>query len=153
MVPHPLDEPGKEDAERMISVEQWAEIRRLHRVEGLSMRAIARRLGVAREAMKRALVSEGPARYRRKPMPSKLDPHKGRIAGLLEEFPRLSGVRIQIIIEECFEGSVSPVRVYLREVRPRPVEAYQRTEYWPGAIGQVDWARMPDTIPREPSSS
>ena len=91
----------------MISVEQWAEIRRLHRVEGLSMRAIARRLGVAREAMKRALVSEGPARYRRKPMPSKLDPHKGRIAGLLEEFPRLSGVRTKLSSKKVSKGGES----------------------------------------------
>jgi len=32
----------------MINVEQWAEIRRLHRIEKLSIRAISRRLGVAR---------------------------------------------------------------------------------------------------------
>jgi len=71
-----------------------------------------------------------------------------RIAGLLEEFPRLSGVRVhEILTEEGFEGSVSLVRAYLREVRPRPVEAYQRAEYRPGAIGQVDWAKIPDAIP------
>jgi len=132
----------------MIKVEQWAEIRRLHRVEGLSIRAIARRLGIARETVKRALVSEQPPKYMRKPMPSKLDPHKRRIAELLEEFPRLSGVRVhEILSEEGFKGSVSLVRAYLREVRPRPIEAYQRTEYRPGAIGQVDWAKMPNPIP------
>ena len=35
----------------MISVEQWAEIRRLHRVEGMSIRDISHHLGKARETV------------------------------------------------------------------------------------------------------
>jgi hypothetical protein len=36
------------DREGVLNVEDWAEIRRLHRAEGMGMKALARRLGVAR---------------------------------------------------------------------------------------------------------
>ncbi|MDO8308987.1 MAG: helix-turn-helix domain-containing protein, partial [Actinomycetota bacterium] len=39
----------------MITVENWAEIRRLHRAEGVPIKAIARRLGISRNAVRRAL--------------------------------------------------------------------------------------------------
>ena len=44
----------------MISVEHWAEIRRLHKVENLSKRAIARRLGIHRNTVTRALAEDEP---------------------------------------------------------------------------------------------
>lgn len=44
----------------------WAEIRYLHASEGLSGRAIAKRLGVARKTVAKALASDGPPVY--KPM-------------------------------------------------------------------------------------
>jgi len=135
----------------MIDVEQWAEIRRLHRVERLSIRAIARRLRLSRNTVRRALRPSEPPKCGRKGRPSKLDLYKGRIAELLEEFPRLSAVRVhEILTDEGFEGSVRLVRGYLQGVRPRPIEAHQRTQYRPGAVGQVDWARMPDPIPDPP---
>ena len=44
----------------MIDVEDWAEIRRLHRAEGLSIKEIVRRMGVARNTVRTALRSDGP---------------------------------------------------------------------------------------------
>jgi hypothetical protein len=38
-------------------VEDWAKIRRLHRAEGMAIRAIARRLGISRNTVKRVLAS------------------------------------------------------------------------------------------------
>ena len=46
---------------RVISVEDWAEIRRLHRAEGMPIKAIARRLGISRNAVRRALAKDEPA--------------------------------------------------------------------------------------------
>jgi transposase-like protein len=40
----------------VLSVEDWAEIRRLRRAEGMAIQAIARRLGVARNTVKKALL-------------------------------------------------------------------------------------------------
>ena len=75
----------------MVNVEEWAEVRRLHRVEGLSIRAIGRKLGLARNTVREVLRSEGPPEYRRAAGPSKLDPFKGRIAELLAEYPASVG--------------------------------------------------------------
>lgn len=47
----------------MIAVEDWAEIRRLHKVEKLSKRAIGRRLGIHRDTVSRALATDEPPRY------------------------------------------------------------------------------------------
>ena len=132
----------------MLTVDQWAEIRRLHRVEGMSIRGISRRLGVARETVARALRAKGPPVYRRVPQPSKLDPFKDRIAELLAEYPRLSGVRVrEILSAEGYTGGMTILRGHLHRVRPRPIQAFQRTVYPLGEIGQVDWARMPDPLP------
>jgi transposase len=48
-------------------VEDWAEIRRLYRSEKLSQAAIARRLDLSRNTVAKALRSEAPPRYERKP--------------------------------------------------------------------------------------
>jgi transposase len=128
-------------------VEDWAEVRRLHRVEGLSQRAIARRLGIARVTVAAALKRDEPPRYRRAPRGSKLDPYKPRIAELLGRYPALSGVRILEILQAGgYAGKLSILRDYLATQRPRPA-AYQRTEYAPGEIGQVDWLELPERVP------
>lgn len=58
----------------MVSVEQWAEIRRLHFVMGLSIKAICRRTGRSRQTIRRALRSDVPPAYTRAPAASKLEP-------------------------------------------------------------------------------
>ena len=79
----------------MVDVEQWAEIRRMHFVGGVSIKEIARRTGRDRNTIRRALRSAEPPVYRRGPMPSKLEPFKEEIHRLLREDPRLPGERIR----------------------------------------------------------
>ncbi len=132
----------------MLEVEQWAEIRRLQRVEKLSARQIAKRLGLARNTVNSALHSDAPPQYERARRPSCLDPFNNRITEILGQFPEISAVRLQEILRpEGYSGRLTILRDYLRLIRPQPAQAFQRTEYRPGAIGQVDWARMPDPIP------
>jgi IS30 family transposase len=57
----------------VISVEDWAEIRRLHRSEKLSQAAIARHLGVSRNTVARALASSEPPKYERSAKGSAVD--------------------------------------------------------------------------------
>jgi hypothetical protein len=49
----------------VLSVEDWAEIRRLHRAEGLPIKVIVRTLGVSRNTVRAALASDGPPKYER----------------------------------------------------------------------------------------
>lgn len=46
-------------------MEDWAEIRRLHWAEGVPIKEIVRRLGVARNTVRSALASDRPLRYER----------------------------------------------------------------------------------------
>jgi len=73
----------------VITVEEWAEIRRLHVAEGLSQRAIADRLGLARKTVARALASQGPPSYSRPPAGAVFDAFEDRVRGLLSEFPSM----------------------------------------------------------------
>src|SRR5207253_5228135 len=78
---------GGQGVWRVIGVEDWAEIRRLHRAEGLGIKAIARRLGIARNTVREALRSEGPTLYDRAPSGSAVDRFEPEILRLLKEFP------------------------------------------------------------------
>ena len=71
----------------MISVEDWAEIRRLHRSEGMPIRAIARKLGISRTTVRRAVSSDRPPKYERAPKGSIVDEVEPRIRELLEVWP------------------------------------------------------------------
>jgi transposase len=57
----------------VLSVEDWAEIGRLHRAEGLPIKVIVRVLGVSRNMVRAALASQGPPKYERGPAGSIVD--------------------------------------------------------------------------------
>ena len=127
----------------MLDVEQWAEIRRMKHVEGLSQREIHRRTGAHRDTIRRALAASRPPSYGpRAKRPSKLDPFMAFIEELLEDEPRLSGVRIREELEkEGYDGSKTILDDLLRELRPRfspPPRSFQRTRYRPGELAQFD---------------
>jgi transposase len=126
----------------VVDVEQWAEMRRMHFVGGVSIKEIARRTGRDRNTVRRALRSSDPPVYRRVPRPSKLDPFKEEIHRLLGEDPRLPGQRVRELIEPLgYAGGKTILDDYLREVRPLfcpPPRAFQRTVYRPGEFCQFD---------------
>lgn len=125
----------------MLDVERWAELRREHFVRQVPIKELARRYGIDRNTVRRALRSEEPPVYRRTPKPSKLDPFKDEIHELLRRDPKLTGVRIRELIEPLgFDGGKSIVDDYLREVRPlfEKRRTYQRTIYRPGEVCQFD---------------
>ncbi len=133
----------------MLLVDTWGEIRRLYYAEKMPKRKIAKKLHVHRDTVTAAIASEQPPQYEREPRGSQLDPFKPKIKTLLEEAPDLSGVRVQEILEgEGYQGKVSILRDYLREVRAqlKPPEAFVRMTYAPGEYGQVDWATMPAPV-------
>ncbi len=136
----------------MLDVEQWAEIRRMQHVEGLSQREIQRRTGIHHDTIRRALASPKPPSYGpRQRRASKLDPYRSEIERLLDGEPALSGVRIREEITELgYDGGKSILDDHLREIRPRyapPPRSFQRTVYRPGELCQFDLCEPKREIP------
>jgi transposase len=135
----------------VIDVEHWAEIRRMHFVDGVSIREIHRRTGLHRETIRRALGADRPPAYRRRSKaPSKLDPFKEEIERLLRSDHRIPNTRIRELIGELgYEGGKTILDEHLRETRPRfaPKRTYQRTAYRPGEICQFDLWEPSQEIP------
>jgi transposase len=125
----------------VVGVEQWAELRRMHRVERLSIREISRRTGLHRKTIRRALGSESPPRYSRAPAGSKLDPFKDWICERLQDDPSIQSLRLrEMAIELGYAGGKTIFDDYVREVRPRfqVRRTFQRTIYRPGELVQCD---------------
>jgi transposase len=122
----------------VISVEDWAEIRRLHRAEGVSIKEISRRLGVARNTVRDALRSDEPPRYDRERRPWAVDAFDGQIRELLAGHPRMPAT---VIAERIgWQRGLTQLKVRVRELRPLfvPPDPVQRTEYAPGELAQWD---------------
>ena len=125
----------------MVEVEQWAEIRRLHFVLGVSIKEIARRTGRDRNTIRAALRSSKAPKYSRPAAGSKLDPFKDEIHRLLKADPRMPGQRVRELIAPLgFDSGKTIVDDYVREVRPLfdLPRTCQRTIYRPGEICQFD---------------
>ena len=125
----------------MLRVQQWAEVRRLVLVEGLSQRQAARRLGLARNTVAKAVASGTPPKYSRVPAGSKLDPFRDWICEQLREEPRLQAQRLRELAADLgYEGGKTIFDDYVREVRPRFLvrRTFQRTIYRPGELVQCD---------------
>jgi transposase len=73
----------------MLDVEDWAEIRRMHRGERMPIKVIARVLGISKNTVKAALASDGPPRYERVSAGSIVDEVEPRIRELLRAVPTM----------------------------------------------------------------
>ncbi len=78
----------------MLSVEDWAEIRRLRRSEKLPISEIARVMGISRNTVKSALACDGPPKYQRAVKGSVADVVEPRIRELLQVYPRMQATVI-----------------------------------------------------------
>jgi transposase len=134
----------------VVGVEQWAEVRRLHGVERLSIREISRRTGLHRKTVRRALAAGQPPRYSRASVGSKLDPFKDWICDQLAADPRIQSQRLREMAGEIgYAGGKSIFDDYVREVRPRFVvpRTFQRTIYRPGELVQCDLWEPREHVP------
>jgi len=131
----------------VLSVEDWAEIRRLHRAEGLPVKAVARMLGVARNTVRRALASDAPPKYVRKPAGSIVDAAEPRIRELLRAYPRMPATVIADRIG--WERGLTVLKDRIRELRPvyLPPDPASRTSYVAGEIAQCDFWFPPVRLP------
>ena len=131
----------------MIALEEWAEIRRLHRAEGMPIKEIARRLGLARNTVRAALRAEGPPSRERGPRGSAVDEVEPAIRALLAEFPRMPAT---VIAERIgWTRSLTILKDRVRELRPlfTPPDPTDRVEYSPGEVAQCDLWFPPQAVP------
>ena len=123
----------------MLSVEDWAEIRRLHRAEGVPVKAIARLLGVSRNTVRSALAREGPPKYVRRPAGSIVDAVEPRIRELLRAYPSMPAT---VIAERIgWDRGLTVLKDRVRELRPAylPPDPASRTSYAAGELAQCDF--------------
>ncbi len=119
-------------------MEDWAEIRRLHRAEGVGVKAIARRLGVAGNTVRSALRASGPPSYQRQAKGSIVDAVEPEILKLLRDCPDMAAT---VVAERNgWERSIRVLRERVAELRPLfvPPDPCQRTSYRPGELAQFD---------------
>ena len=135
----------------MVRVQEWAEIRAMKAVEGLSIKEIARRTGHSRNTIRAALRSAEPPRYGPRPRRlSKLDPFKAKIHELLAGDGAIPSQVIRDRITELgYGGGKTILDDYVRELRPvfAPPRTFQRTHYEPGELVQFDLWEPSQPIP------
>jgi transposase len=123
----------------VLSVEDWAEIRRLHRAERMPIKVIARVLGVSKNTVRAALASDGPPRYARAPAGSIVDAVEPRIRELLMAVPTMPAT---VIAERVgWTRSIRTLSGRVAELRPAylPPDPAGRTTYVAGEIAQCDF--------------
>jgi transposase len=128
-------------------VEDWAEIRRLHRSEGLPIKAIARVLGVSRNTVRAAIASDAVPRYQRRPAGSIVDEGELRFRELLRAFPTMPAT---VIAERIgWTRSIRVLSSRVAELRPvyLPPDPASRTAYVAGEIAQCDLWFPPVMLP------
>jgi hypothetical protein len=131
----------------VITVQDWAQIRYLHGSEGMSVRAIAARLGLSRDTVSRAVRSSSPPRYVRVSGPSAFDPFEGHVRQLLAEFPAMPA---SVLAERVgWPGSASWLRKKVAGLRVEyaPGDPADRVTYRPGDQAQCDLWFPPAEVP------
>jgi transposase len=122
----------------VLGVEDWAEIRRLRRAEGMPIKQVARVMGVSRNTVRRALAADGPPRYQRPPRGSCVDAVEPRIRELLAAWPTMPAT---VVAERIgWQRSIRVLRDRVAELRPAylPPDPASRTTYQAGEVAQCD---------------
>lgn len=130
-----------------MSVEDWAEVRRLRRAEDMSISEIARVLRVSRNTVRAALASDAAPKYERAAAGSLVDVVEPRIRELLKAYPRMPAT---VIAERIgWTRSIRTLSGRVAELRPAylPPDPAGRTSYVAGEIAQCDLWFPPITLP------
>jgi transposase len=113
----------------------------------MPIRAIARRLGVGRNTVRRALAAGGPPKYRRPAKGSAVDAVEPQIRALLKEWPTMPAT---VIAERIgWTRGLTILKDRVRELRPvfAPPDPASRTTYVPGEVAQCDLWFPPVDVP------
>jgi transposase len=118
-------------------LEDWAEIRRLHRAEKMPIRSIARQLGIGRNTVRRALAADGPSKNQRPAKGPIVDAVEPQIRPLLAQWPtmratvtaeRISSTRSLTVLNDRMAGVAAVFS---------PADPASRTDYPHGKLAPV----------------
>jgi transposase len=129
----------------VLSVKDWAEIRRLHRAERMPIKVIAR-VGCSKNTVRKALAADRPPAYRRQARGSVADGVEPRIRELLQACPTMPAT---VIAERIgWRYSIRTLSTRVSELRPiyLPPDPASRTSYVAGEIAQCDFWFPPITL-------
>ena len=133
------------------AAQRFADVLKLACVDDLGVRAIARRLHMARKTVRRILDRERRGRGDRAaaPRPTLLGAYDGAIRQMLSDTPEL---RAPAVLERLrplgYRGGLTVVRQRLRQLRPAAErEPFLTLDFAPGAAVQVDWADFGFALP------
>jgi transposase len=131
----------------VLSVEDWAEIRRLYRAERMPIKVIARVVGCSKNTVKNALAADQPPVYRRRPQGSVVDAVEPRIQELLQACPTMPATVIGERLDWPY--SIRTLSGRVAELRPiyLPPDPASRTAYLAGEIAQCDFWFPPIRLP------
>lgn len=133
-------------------MEDWALIRRLV-ADGVPQRQVARQLGIGRSTVARAVASDMPPKYERKPVTTSFSPFEERVRELLAEFPEMPAT---VLAERAgWGGSPSWFRENVARLRPqyRRPDPADRLTWAAGDAAQCDLWFPPGRIPLEDDSA
>jgi len=127
----------------MLQKEQWMQIHVL-KAQGLSLREIARHLGVSRNTVTRYLASQDVPRYKqREPRPTKLDPFHAYIVERMQAAAPET-IAAPALLRELralgYEGQLRSIQAFMKAHKPTPApDPIVRFETEPGRQMQCDF--------------
>ena len=132
-----------------------AEALKLYLVDGLSVRAIARRLNMSRNTVRRLVKPGAPARRgadaERPSRATLLGPYEPRVKALLAETPEMTAPGVlEKLRADGYRGGITILRDRMRQLRPRPAEPFLTLDFKPAEAVQVDWADFGFALPGVP---
>ena len=123
----------------MIDYQTYCQIRHLFTEKQLGLRQIARQLKLGLNTVRKWAQRESYQRAAIPQRPSKLDPFKGEILGLLEQYDYSAQQIFQRLKERGYQGRSSILRAFVSQVRPQRRPAFLTLHFEPGECAQVDW--------------
>lgn len=138
-------------ADDELFAQRRAEVLRLTYAEGLGIRAIGRKLKMARKTVRQLLDGDRSRKERQTALPRAqlLNPFEAAIRQILSETPEM---RAPAVLERLrslgYRGGITILRDRLRALRPRVErEPFLTLEFPPGSAVQVDWADFGFALP------